>query len=74
MKEGNIRDAINEFNNMLDGLEQSYIDFGERTVYTILYESTFWKSFKNIFKINNKKLLIDLNILIQITIKYINYI
>lgn len=60
IKEGNINDAINEFNYMLDGLEQSYIDFG-REQSTQYFMKVHSENLSKIFyKLNNKKLLIDL--------------
>jgi len=60
IKEGNISEAINEFNNMLDGLEQSYVDFG-REQSTQYFMRVHSENLSKIFyKISNKKLLIDL--------------
>ena len=60
MKEGNIDKAVKEFNNMLDGLEQSYIEFRreQSTQYFMkVHSETLSKTFS---RIGRKKLLVDL--------------
>ena len=60
MKEGNIDKAVKEFNNMLDGLEQSYIEF-RREQSTQYFMKVHSETLSKIFsRIGRKKLLVDL--------------
>ena len=60
MKKGNIDEAVIEFNNMLDGLEQSYIEFRreQSAQYFMKIHSEILS--KMFFKIGRRKLLVDL--------------
>ena len=60
MKNGNIDEAIKEFNNMLDGLEQSYVDYGREQAaqfFMKIHSETLAKTFSII---GRRNLLLDL--------------
>ena len=60
LNEGNIDEAIKEYNNMLDGLEQSYIDF-RREQSTQFFMKIHSEELATIFsKLGRKNLLVDL--------------
>ena len=60
LNEGNIDEAINEYNNMLDGLEQSYVDF-RREQSTQFFMKIHSEKLAMIFsKLGRRDLLVDI--------------
>ena len=60
MKNGNIDEAIKEFNNMLDGFEQSYVDYGREQATQFFMKIHSETLAKTLSIIGRRNLLLDL--------------